>query len=135
MDTTIPDELKQTADKGNFLTFLDWVDESKKACMVIFLSDWAATILKNSEMWYCDGNFSITPEPFKQVYIIMTQVQGNNNDNPIGVPCGFALLPNKEKKTYELFFAKIKEKVQPTHLKEIVTDFERAVISAIATVS
>ena len=131
MKTVIPDEFKKTADNGEFLYFLDWVDIAKTECIAIFLSDWGADILKRSRMWFCDGTFSVTPDPFKQVYIIMTQTEGHSSEHIKGVRCGFALLPNKKKETYELLFSKLKERIQPTNLEHIMTDFEQSLFSVI----
>ena len=131
MNTVIPDEFKKTADNGEFLYFLDWVDNAKTECMAIFLSDWGADILKRSRMWFCDGTFSVTPDPFKQVYIIMTQTEGHSSEHIKGVRCGFALLPNKKKETYELLFNTLKNRIQPTNLEHIMTDFEQSLFSVI----
>jgi len=50
-----------------------------------------------------------------------------------GLPCGFALLPNKEQPTYEMILTVLRNKVAPVDTKPttIVTDFERSVINAI----
>jgi hypothetical protein len=48
-----------------------------------------------------------------------------------GIPCVFAMLPNKQKITYETLFNKIKEMVGvPSRVQTIITDFEKAVFSA-----
>ena len=48
-----------------------------------------------------------------------------------GIPCMFALLPNKKLITYETLFKMIKEIVgEPNRMQTIITDFEKAVFSA-----
>ena len=53
-----------------------------------------------------------------------------------GLPCGFALLPNKEQSTYEMILTAGRNKVASDNPKPttIVTDFERSVINAIGLV-
>ena len=53
-----------------------------------------------------------------------------------GLPCRFALLPNKEQPTYEMILTVLRNKVAPVDTKPttIVTDFERSVINAIGLV-
>ena len=53
-----------------------------------------------------------------------------------GLPCGFCLLPNKEQATYEMMLTAIRNKVAPVGSKPttIITDFERPVLNAIASV-
>ena len=56
-----------------------------------------------------------------------------HNDGGQGVPCAFAILPNKKQETYVLMFDLIKEKVgqEPSI---IVSDFETSVINAVKEV-
>lgn len=55
----------------------------------------------------------------------MTQIEGHSSQHIKGIRCGFALLPNK-KETYELLFFKLKERIQPTNLEHIMTDFDHS---------
>ena len=50
------------------------------------------------------------------------------------VPCGFALLPNKEKNTYlrvaEAIKSELQQSEQDIQLMEIMTDFEKGLMGA-----
>lgn len=52
-----------------------------------------------------------------------------------GLPCGYSMLPDKKKSTYELLFKTIKNKVGDiSKLTTIISDFEISVYSAVNTV-
>lgn len=48
-----------------------------------------------------------------------------------GIPCLFALLPNKKQATYETLFSKVKEIVgESNRMQTLITDFEKSVFTA-----
>ena len=51
-------------------------------------------ILSESDHWYCDGTFDVSPTVFKQLYTIQIIKNG------VLFPLVYALLPNKTQKTY-----------------------------------
>ena len=128
----IPDKYTKTADNGSFIIFKDWIDDAKTQCMVMFVSDWGANILKTHSTWLFDGTFSSCPEPFSQLYICMAAPERDGK----GIPVGWFLLPNKEAKTYELVFNSLLTKLggQPSTLKFIMSDFEQAVFKSVRKV-
>ena len=128
----IPDKYTKTAENGEFIIFKDWIDEAKTQCMVMFLSDWGANILKTHGTWLFDGTFLICPKPFSQLYVCMAAPETGGN----GIPVGWFLLPNKEAKTYELMFHTLLNKLggQPNSLKNIMSDFEQAVFKSVSKV-
>jgi hypothetical protein len=72
-----------------------------------------AECLRESIQWCFDCTFESSPSIFKQ----MLTVFGIYNDIPI--PCAFAFLPNKEKKTYINVIKKIVNKVSDSNVNQI----------------
>ena len=129
----VPDQYLKTADKGEFVIFKDWVDNEQTECMVMFMSDWGAQILKTHSTWLFDGTFNSCPAPFAQLYVCMAAPQTGGGQ---GIPVGWFLLPNKKATTYEIMFKALLNKLggQPDSLTKVVSDFESAVFKAIRTV-
>jgi hypothetical protein len=82
-------ELTLTTNKKLFL-----IEYQKSNSTMIFLSEDMAECLRESIQWCFDCTFKSSPSIFKQILTVF----GIYNDIPI--PCAFAFLPNKEKKTY-----------------------------------
>ena len=86
--------------------------------ILIFMSDQGLELLSNLQHWFCDGTFKVCPEIFYQVYTIHTLVNGRV------LPCLFALLPNKNQQTKQIFFREIANLV-PGIPQGILFDFSK----------
>ena len=76
---------------------------------------------------FFNGTFQSAQIPFKQVYICLAASESGGN----GIPCCYALLPNKTMKVYEAMFPKIKDCVgEPNKMTHLVTDFDKSVFLA-----
>ncbi|KAF0987016.1 hypothetical protein HZS_4716, partial [Henneguya salminicola] len=79
------------------------------------------------EKLYVDGTFSLAPTFFSQIYVIMA-ARGE-----FLRPVLYALIPNKEGRTYRRLFEAIKELWPNLNPSSISIDFEQAAIGAIRT--
>ena len=86
--------------------------------------DWS----NQMERLYVDGTFSLAPALFAQIYVIMANRRG------FVLPVLYALLPNKEGRTYRRLFEAIKELWPYLNPSSISIDFEQAAIGAIRAV-
>lgn len=80
--------------------------------------------LQLSQNWFADGTFSISPRLFSQVYVVMAKKLGGVH------PIFYALLPNKQRRTYVQMFEAIKTLVPNLNPLSISCDFEQAAIVA-----
>ena len=78
--------------------------------------------------WYADGTFDTAPKLFKQLFTLNVIVKGKN------LPMLYALLQNKQEKTYEELFLKIFEFIE-TCPKSVMCDFEKAIHNAMKRVA
>ena len=76
IDSILPREFTQTNDKGDFLILQSWTNEAKDEGLLVFLSDFGASILKRHSLWLLDGTFKSTPAPFKQVFRLCIKMKG-----------------------------------------------------------
>ena len=76
IDSILPKEFTQTNDKGDFLILQSWTNEAKDGGLLVFLSDFGASILKRHSLWLLDGTFKSTPAPFKQVFRLCIKMKG-----------------------------------------------------------
>ena len=68
---------KITLKKGEeFLCYSEFLDPLQTKLMLVFISDVGRHILQNSEVLFCDGTFNTCPNPFKQVYFVLSQIKG-----------------------------------------------------------
>ena len=93
--------------------------------MFIFASELGLQCLAESENWYADGTFKVSPELFFQLYTIHGQQPGSI------FPCVFGLLPNKTEVTYTRFFREVFGQINEPAVTDILVDFERRAINAI----
>lgn len=81
-------------------------------------------ILKESNHWFVDGTFRSAPQLFYQVYVILAEKFSGV------LPIIYALLPNKQQKTYEEMLHLLKDiqpELNPTYIS---CDFELGAINA-----
>ncbi|KAL8621870.1 hypothetical protein ACOMHN_046074 [Nucella lapillus] len=97
--------------------------------MIIFATDRTLRHLARADEWFMDGNFSMAPDHFCQLYVIRA---------PVGdtcVSCVYALLPNKTQETYEQMLQAILDRCDGLQLmpdpSQVIVDYERAVIQAL----
>ena len=95
--------------------------------MFIFASPQGLQFLADSEHWYADGTFKVCSEVFYQLYTVHGQRNGRI------FPCVFALLPNKNEKTYTRFFQTLFNQVNNlgNGPNDVLVDFERSAINAL----
>jgi len=94
-DIVIPDALKTTYSGRDFILRDGGVDQMGR--ILIFGTPESLKLLKESRFWYGDGTFAVSPELFYQMYTINIILKNKN------LPLVYALLPNKEEKTYKRF--------------------------------
>jgi len=85
--------------------------------------------LSKSKTWYLDGNFSLAPKLFLQLYVIRVEVDS------IFITAIYCLLQRKTFETYKTVFRTLVEKCAEQNLyldpKYVHLDFEKAVIKAV----
>ncbi len=64
--------------------------------IIIYVSDSGLKLLRKADIWTMDGTFGVIPKPFKQLYSIMSELNGYS------YPSAFCLLPNKTAQTYRV---------------------------------
>jgi hypothetical protein len=92
----LPEKFQVTSTGGIFLRHCHFVDDHKKNLMIVFMSDHSAWVPGISTAIFVDGKFNAALEPFCQIYFALGQMGHNKH----GIPCVYALLPNKETSTY-----------------------------------
>ena len=117
----IPEPLTKTHDGQTFLFYDSGISASR---MLIFATAPTLDLLVDSEIWHCDGTFSVSPDVFYQVYTIHGMVENTL------VPLVYALLPNKTQATYEELFSKFDKIGEKVNL-----DFELAPRNAVKKLS
>uniref|UniRef100_A0A5S6QZX5 MULE domain-containing protein n=1 Tax=Trichuris muris TaxID=70415 RepID=A0A5S6QZX5_TRIMR len=73
---------------------------------------------------YADGTFSIAPDIFEQLYVLLAEREG------FVFPLLYALLPNKQEPTYSRMFRAIRDMWPQLSPESISMDFEMAAINA-----
>ena len=128
-DVNLQDDFKKTSNQADFLQY-DSGPESQNRILV-FSPD-SLERLADAETFYMDGTFSVAPRPFKQLYTIRIPFKD------VSMTAVYAFLPNKRQETYTELFQAIVDKCNNRNLQlnvqTIVTDFEDAVLRAVAAV-
>lgn len=93
--------------------------------ILIFGRNRSLDILYNSKIWYCDGTFKIAPSIFSQVFVILAEALGGVH------PLIYALLPNKQEKTYTHLFKMLNQLKPGLNPTSISCDFEQAILKSI----
>lgn len=124
-ELVIPDEYKcyemSNGQSENFLIADSGQEDDR---ILIFGRQSWLVFLRDSEVWYADGTFKMSPPLFYQVYAIMARRHG-------GVfPVLYALLPNKRRVTYDRMFQMINALLPGLQPKGIYCDYEHAAFSA-----
>lgn len=121
----IPNKFKTTSRGENFLIFDSGVGDNR---MLLFGTQQFIELMRENRNWYADGTFKKCPDIFMQIYSIHVIVKNKS------IPVIYALLPYRNRITYEALFTKIKELVGGIDPQSIMLDFELAAVQAIETV-
>ena len=95
MQIGIPPQLRTTYSGCELLLRDNGVEQMGR--FLIFGTAESVKILKENQIWYGDDTFAISPDLFYQMYTINKMLKNKN------LPLIYALLTNKEEKTYKLF--------------------------------
>lgn len=124
-ELVIPKEYTTTKANEDFLLF-------DSGCIgprtLVFGTKKNLSYLKDSQHWFMDGTFSVTPSLFAQLYTIHAYVNGRT------IPCLYCLLPNKKQATYTLLLAEINKMIYGLNPTSIMIDFEKAMINSINSI-
>ena len=100
--------------------------------VIVFATDESLRVLCRANTWFMDGNFSLAPPVFDQLYVIRA---------PLGttcISCVYALLPGKSETVYTEMLEAVTDacmalgfNADPT---TVVTDFEMAAMQAVTAV-
>ena len=100
--------------------------------IIAFSSDKQLRCLANSDIWFMDGNFKMSPPGFIQLYVIHASLGESS------IPAVFAFLEKKNQASYDELFEAINNKLTDLHLnasvEKIICDFEIAVIQSVQNV-
>ena len=122
-NTELPEQYQLTVNGQRFMILDGGIGDHER--MFIFASELGLQCLAESENWYADGTFKVSPELFFQLYTIHGQQPGSI------FPCVFGLLPNKTEVTYTRFFREVFGQINEPAVTDILVDFERRAINAI----
>ncbi|XP_064468575.1 uncharacterized protein LOC135380414 [Ornithodoros turicata] len=96
--------------------------------ILVFGTEQCLRALAESELWFMDGNFDVTPKLFLQLYVILI---------PLGdaaVSIVYALMERKTQESYEELFRAITSRCESLgcspYPEVILTDFEKAAMNA-----
>jgi hypothetical protein len=113
-----------------FLIFDNGEDQPHRT--IVYGSAIALRLLAEGKTWFMDGNFSLAPKAFSQVYVIRAKSGG------VGVTCVYAFLTGKTRVQYEEMLVGIRDKCAELGFsivpKTVVVDFEQAAIQAVQNV-
>ena len=100
------------------------IDSQMGGRCLIFGTDASINFLRDSPDWFMDGTFETVPRQFMQLYTIHGLQNGRN---AIGL---YALLRNKDQRTYEHMFNHVSALTNGVVPQSINVDFEQAAINA-----
>ena len=123
----LPEQYQLTVNRQQFMIFDSGIRDHERK--FIFASELGLQCLAESEHFYADGTFKVSPELFFQLYTIHGHQRGNI------FPCVFGLLPNKTEATYTRFFREVFGQINEPVVTDILVDFERGAINAIRNAS
>ena len=118
----IPNEFSVNCRGDQFLLYDSGVGDVNR--ILVFATDDALSLLRQSDHWFGDGTFSVSPLVFFQVYTIHSICEEKV------VPCLFALLPNKTGHTYGRLMAEVDANMNGHAPTDFLFDFEQAAFNA-----
>lgn len=99
---------------------------------LIFATKKQLELLINAKLWFTDGTFKCSKEPFIQLYSIHCFVR--SGDIMKQTPLCFILMTRRKKEDYKAVFRAIAALTPGRQVEEITADFEAAVWSAVCCV-
>jgi hypothetical protein len=113
-------------------------EQHMKPEMITFSTKANLVHLKNADTWYASGSFHMTPQPrrgcyqqpWQTIYTIHAYVNGSTKS----LPLMYALVPRKTSTSFAALLQAIIDLTDGTRPKEIVTDFEPAMVIAVRRV-
>ena len=103
-----------------------------EARIIIYATDQGLKLLSQSQQWFMDGNFSMSPQHFAQLYVIRVKL------GETAVSAVYAFLQRKNQETYEELFQAVLDRCQDLGYfpfpESVMIDFETACIQAITAV-
>uniref|UniRef100_A0A914W860 MULE transposase domain-containing protein n=1 Tax=Plectus sambesii TaxID=2011161 RepID=A0A914W860_9BILA len=96
--------------------------------ILVFGTNNSLKALLESQDWFCDGTFDVTPKGFAQYYTIHCRL----DKGELGVytlPCLYIFMPNRQTATYVRLFIALRYYARLTP-RYCMTDFEEAAINA-----
>ena len=118
----IPQNFAVTTHGDRFLLHDSGVGDVNR--ILVFATDDALALLRQSDHWFGDGTFDVSPLIFFQVYTIHAICQGKV------VPCIYALLPNKTGQTYGRLLTEVANNMNGHAPTDMLFDFEQAAFNA-----
>lgn len=107
---------------------------SDRARHLLFFTPTMKRMLEDCRCWFMDGTFFLPVEPFKQLFTINGFLK-NEKKEVKQVPLLFCLMTRRRAVDYVALFNKILSLLTNLpKVERIITDFERAVFSAVRTV-
>lgn len=110
---------------------VDCIEDTNR--ILVFASKAINSHINRVQHYFGDGTFDCCAKPFVQIYTIQGDIGSDVNASNI-VPLFYVLLANKETRTYETMFAKIKEAHPGFNPTKFTVDFETAAMNAIKKV-
>lgn len=101
--------------------------------IIVFCSKEARNIIPEISDFFSDGTFYCCTEPFNQLYTILGDCQSTDSSTNI-VPLVYALMSNRETKSYVILLNLIKSQIPGWCPKTYKTDFETAMMKAVKLV-
>jgi len=126
----LPDNLRQGADGDPFLIWDS--GRFQRDRVLLFACPAGLRALSRGNTLFMDGNFSMAPKPFKQLYVMRTVV------NHVSVTIGYALLSSKKATIYTATFRQLLLRSQQlgivSTIRFVMTDFEDGAMRAATNV-
>lgn len=102
--------------------------------LVMYATEVQLRHLGQSDTWFMDGNYSMSPSIFEQLYVIRARV----GETETAVSCVYAFLPGKSTQIYQELLQAVLDKMETMQIypdpKVVVTDFELAAVQAVPLV-
>ena len=119
----LPNEFQTTNNDERFLLHDSGVGDPDR--IIIFAINQCRSLLEQSDNWFANGTFSVSPVCFYQVCTIHAMALDKV------VPCVYALLPNKHTTTYDRLFQEVSNHLNGHVPTDILFDFERAAMNSV----
>ena len=96
--------------------------------MLIFATEKALQCLRLSPQWFCDGSFDVSSAFCFDVFVVHAVCGGTV------LPCLYAMLPNRNRRTYDRLFQEVSKSVEGNHPTQVVCDLSVGAVEAMREV-